>query len=64
MEANHDIRDFLGNASSLEDFLEVMNGLRKRMENTPDFRELTPWEEQCGVRPLAVFRCQPYVRPK
>ncbi|XP_022652565.1 tRNA-dihydrouridine(16/17) synthase [NAD(P)(+)]-like isoform X2 [Varroa jacobsoni] len=25
--------------------------------------ELSGWEKQCGLRPLAIWRCQPYVRP-
>lgn len=61
---NHDLRDRMAKADNMEEFDDVVKILEDKYKDAPEERDLSVWEKECGLRPLAIWRCQPYVRPK
>ncbi|OQR76122.1 tRNA-dihydrouridine(16/17) synthase-like, partial [Tropilaelaps mercedesae] len=60
---NHDLREKMAKADKMDDFDAVVEALENKYKNAYDGRELSAWEKECGLRSLAIWRCQPYVRP-
>ncbi|XP_003743206.2 tRNA-dihydrouridine(16/17) synthase [NAD(P)(+)]-like [Galendromus occidentalis] len=61
---NRDVRERLASAKSIDDFLTVNKDMRERLKKASSARRpFTAWELKCGVKPIPIYRCQPYLRP-